>query len=76
MNFKVLYLLKFAIRRYSFVHGLTDEFKVIGYTTFQVNDYASDNSWKYYANEYMDGVKKYDYVMLEVWCTPMWVKNS
>jgi hypothetical protein len=38
------------------VHGFTDEFKVTGYTTFKVNDKASNNSVKYYANEYMKGV--------------------
>ncbi len=66
MNFKVLYLFIFAIRRYySHVHGITDEFKVTGYTTFTVNDNASNNSVKDYANEYMNGVKRYDYAMIE-----------
>jgi hypothetical protein len=44
MKFKILDLFIFAIRRYSHVHGFTDEFKVIGYTTFKVNVNASDNS--------------------------------
>ncbi len=47
------------------MNGFTDEFKVTGYTTFEVYDNASDNSVKYYANEYMDGQKRYDYAMIE-----------
>ena len=33
--------------------------------TFKVYDNASDNSVKYYANEYMNGQKRYDYAMIE-----------
>jgi hypothetical protein len=62
---RVLDLFIFAIRRYSHVHGFTDEFKVTGYTTFKVNDKSSDNSVKYYANECMSGKKRYDYAMIE-----------
>ena len=40
------------------MNGFTDEFKVIGYTTFKVYDNASDN-------EYMNGQKRYDYAMIE-----------
>ncbi len=47
------------------MNGFTDEFKVIGYTTFKVYDNASDNSVKYYANEYMNGQKRYDNAMIE-----------
>ena len=47
------------------MNGFTDEFKVTGYTTFKVYDNASDNSVKYYANEYMNGQKRYDYAMIE-----------
>ncbi len=65
LKFKVLDLFIFAIRRYSHVHGFTDEFKVTGYTTFKVNVNASDNSVKYYASEYMNGKKRYDYAMIE-----------
>ncbi len=43
----------------------TDELKVTGYITFKVYDSASDNSVKYYANEYMNGQKRYDYAMIE-----------
>ncbi len=57
MQLKVSDLFIFAIRRYSRVNGFTDEFKVTGYTTFKVHDNASDNSAKYYANEYMNGQK-------------------
>jgi hypothetical protein len=39
--------------------------KVTGYITFKVYDSASDNSVKYYANEYMNGQKRYDYAMIE-----------
>ncbi len=46
------------------MNGFTDEFKVTGYTTFKVNDNASDNSVKYFANEYMNGQKRYDYAMI------------
>ncbi len=51
----------FAIRRYDHVNGFTDEFKVTGYLTFKVYDNASDNSVKCYANNYMNGQKRYDY---------------
>jgi hypothetical protein len=47
------------------VYGSTDEFKVTGYTSFKVYDKASDNSVKYYANEYMTSQKRYDYAMIE-----------
>jgi len=47
------------------VNGFTDEFKVTGYTTFKVHYNASDNSVKYYANEYMNGQKRYNYAMIE-----------
>ncbi len=47
------------------MNGFTDEFKVTGYTRFNVYDNASDNSVKYYANEYMNCQKRYDYAMIE-----------
>jgi hypothetical protein len=47
------------------VNEYTGEFKVTGYTKFKVYDNASDNSVKYYANEYMNGQKRYDYAMIE-----------
>jgi hypothetical protein len=47
------------------VNGFTDEFKVTGYTTFKVYDNAPGNSVKYYANEYMNCQKRYDYAMIE-----------
>jgi hypothetical protein len=65
MKFKVLDLFIFAIRRYSHVHGFTDEFEVTGCTTFKVNLYASNYSVKYYANEYMNGQKRYDCAMIK-----------
>jgi hypothetical protein len=65
MQLKVFDLFIFAIWRYSHVNGFTDEFKVTGYTTFKVYDNASDNSVKYYANEYMNGQTRYDYAMIE-----------
>jgi hypothetical protein len=65
MQLKVSDLFIFAIQRYSHVNGFTDDFKVTGYTTFKVYDNASDNSVKYYANEYMNGQKRYDYAMVE-----------
>jgi hypothetical protein len=65
MNFKILDLFIFAIRRYSHVHGFTDEFKVTGYTTFKVNVKASDNLVKYNESEYTNGQKRYDYAMIE-----------
>ncbi len=39
--------------------------KSLGCTTFKVYDNASDNSVKYYANEYMNGQKRCDYAMIE-----------
>ncbi len=65
MQYKLSDLFIFTIQRYSHVNGFTDEFKVTGYTTFKVYDNASDNSVKYYANEYMNGQKGYDYAMIE-----------
>ncbi len=65
MQLKVSDLFIFAIRRYSHVNGFTDEFKVTGYTIFKVYDNASDNAVKYYAKEYMNGQKRYDYAMIE-----------
>ena len=47
------------------MNGFTDDFKVTGYTTFKVYDNASDNSVKYYANEYMNSQKRYDYAMIK-----------
>ncbi len=47
------------------MNGFTEDFKVTGYTTFKVYDNASDNSGKYYANEYMNGQNGYDYAMIE-----------
>ncbi len=40
-------------------------FKVTWYATFKVYDNASDNSVKYYANEYMNSQKRYDYAMIK-----------
>jgi hypothetical protein len=65
MQLKVSNLFILAIQRYSHVNGFTDEFKVTGYRTFKVYDNASDNSVKYYANEYMNGQNRYDYAMIE-----------
>jgi hypothetical protein len=65
MQLKVSDLLIFAIRRYSHVDRFTYEFKVTGHTTFKVYDNASDNSVKYYANEYVNVQKRYDYAMIE-----------
>jgi hypothetical protein len=47
------------------VNRSAKDFEVNGYTTFKVYDNASDNSVKYYANEYMNGQKRYDYTMIE-----------
>jgi hypothetical protein len=65
MKFKILDLFIFAIRRYSNVHGFTDEFKVTGYITFKGNVKASDNSVKFYASEYTNNQQRYDYAMIE-----------
>ncbi len=47
------------------MHGFTDESKVTEYTIFKVNDNACKNSVKYYANEYINAVTRYDYAMIE-----------
>jgi hypothetical protein len=65
MQSKVSDLFIFAIWRYNHVNGFTDEFKVTVYTSFKVDDNASDNSVKYDVNEYMNGQKRYDYAMIE-----------
>ncbi len=63
MQLKVSDLFIFAIRRYNYVNGFTDEFKITGYTTFKVYDNATDNSVKYYANEYMNvAIRRYSHV--------------
>ena len=64
MQLKVSDLFIFAIQRYSHANGFPDEFNDTGYTTFKVYDSAYDNSVKYYANEYMNDQKKYDYAMI------------
>ncbi len=64
MTFKVADLFLFAIRRFSHSHGYTDEFKVTGYTTFKVNNTSSEKTVTYYATEYMNGEKRYDYTMI------------
>ncbi len=65
MKFKVLDLFLFAIRRYSHVHGHTDEFKVTGCTIFKVNDKSSDKSVEYYVTKYVNGEKRYNYAMMD-----------
>ena len=65
MQLKFLNLFIFAIRRYSHVNGFTGKFKVTGYKTFKVYNNAFNNLVKYYANEYMNGQKRYDYAMIE-----------
>ncbi len=47
------------------MNGFIDEFKVTGYTTFKFYDNASDNSVKYYANEYMNSQKRYNCTIIE-----------
>jgi len=54
----------FAIRRYSHVNGYTDRFKVTGYTTYYAVNNSMDDTIKYYATEYMNGEKRYDYAMI------------
>jgi hypothetical protein len=72
MQLKVSDLFIFAIRIYtSHVNGFTDEFKVTGYTTFKVYHNASDNSVKYYTNEYMNGQERYDYAVIEFVSEPL-----
>ncbi len=65
MQLKVSNLFIFAIQRYSHVNGFTGEIKVTGYTAFKFYDNASDNSVKYYANEYMNGHKRCDHAMIK-----------
>ncbi len=65
MQLKVSDLFIFAIRRNSHVNGFTNEFKVTRYTTFKVYDNESDNSVKHYANDYMNGQKRYNYAMIK-----------
>ncbi len=65
MQLKVFDLFIFAIWRYSHVNGFIDEFKVTGYATFKVYDNVSDNSVKYYADEYMNSQKRYDHAIIE-----------
>jgi hypothetical protein len=65
IRLKVFDLFIFAIKGYSHGHRFTEEFKITGYTKCKVYDNASDNSVKYYANQYMNGQKRYDYAMNE-----------
>ena len=64
LKLRVSDLFIFAIRRFSHVNGYTDEFKVTGYTTYKVKDNSKEDSVKYYATEYMNGGKRYDYAMI------------
>jgi hypothetical protein len=57
---KKFLIYSYLLSRDSHVNGFTDEFKVTRYTTFKVYDNSSDNSVKYYANEYINGKKRYD----------------
>jgi hypothetical protein len=65
MTFKVADLFSFAIRRFSYSHGYTDEFKVTGYRTLKVNNTSSEKTATYYATEYLNGEKRYDYAMID-----------
>jgi hypothetical protein len=42
MTFKVADLFLFAIRRFNHFRGYTEKFKVIGHTTFKVNNNSSE----------------------------------
>ncbi len=64
MRFHVSDLFIFAIRRFSHVNGYTDTFKVTGYTTYYAVNNSMDDTIKYYATEYMNGEKRYDYAMI------------
>jgi hypothetical protein len=65
MNISIADLFVFAIRRFGQSHGFNDEFKVTGYTTYINGTDASEDSIKYYATEYMNGAKQYDYAMID-----------
>jgi hypothetical protein len=65
MNVFIADLFVFAIRRFGQAHGYNDEFKVTGYTTYINGTDASEDSIKYYATEYMNGGKRYDYAMID-----------
>jgi hypothetical protein len=64
MNVSISDLFIFAIRRFGQAHGFNDEFKVTGYTTYINATDFSEESIKYYATEYMNGEKRYDYAMI------------
>jgi hypothetical protein len=64
MKFQVSDLFIFAIRRFSHVNGYTDKFKVTGSTTYKEKNNSMEDSVKYYATEYMNGEKRYDYAMI------------
>jgi hypothetical protein len=64
MRFHVSDLFIFAIRRYSHVNGYTDKFAVTGYTMYNALNKSMDDTIKYYATEYMNGEKRYDYAMI------------
>jgi len=64
MRFHVSDLFIFAIRKLSYVNGYTDKFKVTGYTTCYAVNNSMDDTITYYATEYMNGEKRYDYAMI------------
>ena len=64
MNVSIADLFVFAIQRFGQAHRFNDEFKVMGYTTYINATDSSDESIKYYATEYMNGEKRYDYAMI------------
>ncbi len=65
MKVPVADLFVFAIRRYSHAHGYTNKFKVTGYTTCMIKKDSDEESVKFYATEYMNGDRQYDFAMID-----------
>jgi hypothetical protein len=59
-------ILTYCLRKFAHRHGFRKEFMVTGYTTLKMySDENSEESVRYYANEYMHGESRYDYAMVK-----------
>ncbi len=65
MKVPVADLFVFAIRRYSHAHGYTNKFKMMGYTTYMIKKDSDEESEKFYATEYMNGDRQYNFAMID-----------
>jgi len=58
-------LLKFALQRHSHIHGYSESYKVMGYTSLKIFCRDNDKKVVYYATELMNGSRHYDYALID-----------